>query len=142
MLDDNNVPQITEIRQDDKVRDPLAAKLRAVEFFTPPTSKITPEQADALAPAPAWADRPDYERDWEDQDGDYWITEKATISVTDIARVSMFRETEITGTGVVAHTIESVRVGHAGEEFWIETRHVEAVFAQIHSAVAEAGVTL
>lgn len=139
---DPNVSPSTEIHQAEVVRDPLVAKLDAVEFFTPPTPKITPEQADALAPAPSWADRPDYERDWEDQDGGYWITEKATISITDTARVAMFRETAITGTGVVAHTIESVRVGHAGEEFWIETRHVEAVFAQIRSSVTEAGVTL
>jgi len=123
-------------------RDPFMGKLDAAGFFTPPAQKITPEQAEALAPAPSWADRPDYDRSWEDQDGGYWINETATLSETDIARVAIVRETAITGAGIVAHTIESVRVAHADDEFWIPTQHVEAVFAQIRAAATAAEVTL
>jgi hypothetical protein len=138
-----NTPIISqEPEARESLRDPLLAKLDAVGFFTPPARKITPEQADALAPGPSWADRADYDRSWEDHDGGYWINESATLSETDIARVSIVRETAITATGIVAHAVESVRVAHADDEFWIQTQHVEAVFAQILSAAAEAGVTL
>lgn len=140
MSNDPKVSPATHIRQAENVRDPLIAKLDGVGFFTPPTPKITPEQADALAPVPSWADRPGYERGWEDHDGGYWINEKATISTTDLARVSINRETAITGAGIVAHTIESVRVGHADEDFWIETRHLGAVLDQIRAAATETGV--
>ncbi len=139
----SNSPKLSRtlcIHQDEIVRDPLVAKLDGVGFFTPPTPKITPQQADALAPAPSWADRPDYERDWEDHDGGYWVTDKATISTTDLARVSINRETAITGAGTIAHTIESVRVAHADEDFWVETQHLGAVLEQIRAAATEVGV--
>lgn len=140
MSSDPKVSPTTHIRQAENVSDPLVAKLDAVGFFTPPTPKITPEQAEALAPVPSWADRPDYERDWEDHDGGYWINDRATIATTDLVRVSMNRETAITGAGTVAHTIESVRVAHADEDFWLETRHLGDVLDQIRAAAAEAGV--
>lgn len=129
-------------REDNTPRDPLVAKLDAAGFFTPPAPKITTEQALALSPAPSWADRPSYSRRVEDEDGGYWITEDATISETDVARVGVERQTAVTGAGIIAHQAEFVRVAHADEEFFLETRHVSRIFAEIRCAATSVGVTL
>lgn len=130
------------VSQEQASCDPLVDKLDAAGFFTPPTPKITTEQALALAPAPSWADRPTYSRRVDDEDGGYWITEDATISETDVARVGVERQTAVTGAGIIAHQAEFVRVAHADEEFFLETRHVSRIFAEIRSAATSVGVTL
>lgn len=129
-------------REEQSRPDPLVEKLDAAGFFTPPTPKITTEQALALAPAPSWADRPGYSRRVEDEDGGYWITEDAAISETDVARVGVERQTAVTGAGIIAHQAEYLRVAHADEEFFLETRQVSRVFAEIRGAAASVGVTL
>lgn len=114
----------TTVQQNETECDPLAAKL------------------DALVPASEWANRTDYERYYYDQDGGYQITESATITASPLARVRIVRETTVTGDLSAAHTIESVRVAHADEDFWIETHCLADLLAEIRTAAVEAGVTL
>lgn len=140
MSTETKVAQAADICQDEAKRDPLAAKLAAAGFFTPTDRKITSEQAEALAPAPAWSSQADYSRESDDQDGGFWIVDKATASDDGMLWVGIVRETAVTGTGTVAHAFESVRVKIGDEDFWLETHYLKRFLDAMRAAGTVAGV--
>lgn len=118
-------------------------QMNATEIVSQEQAPVTREQAEALVPAPHWSDRPGYERViYDNPDDGYSIYDKATIAETHTVRVGMVWETDVHADGTVRPTMESVRVAHADEEFWIETRHLGDVLDAIRTATTDMGVTL
>lgn len=103
-------------------------------------SALTIKRAEQLVPAPAWADRPDYQRSSSRDANGVFIMDTATIVADPFVTVRMEWQTDVAADGTVGKTLESLRVAHADEDFWIETRHLGAVLDQIRAAATEAGV--
>lgn len=102
---------------------------------------LTMKRAEELVQAPTWADRPDYRRvSDQNSKGGVFIMDTATIVADPFVTVCMEWQTDVAADGTAGKTLESVRVAHADEDFWIETQHLGAVLDQIRAAATEAGV--
>ncbi|WP_270353553.1 hypothetical protein [Microbacterium testaceum] len=105
---------------------------------------MTPAAAAKLAPAPTWADQPDYERlaTPNGDRGDVLVFDRAVIIEDPFVTVGVEWQTDVAADGTVGRPLESLKVVTGDETAFIESAHLSHVVFVICHAAIKAGVKL